>query len=108
MKPLYERYVELKNKKAVLNGFTDYGDQWRQKYDTTTFEEEILDMYKPMQSFYEQLHAYVRRKLYEVYGEEVRFIIVVPTMYRLGILLSISSEMILIGNTVDYVKMKDA
>ena len=75
MKPLYERYVELKNKKAVLNGFTDYGDQWRQKYDTTTFEEEILDMYKPMQSFYEQLHAYVRRKLYEVYGEEVRFII---------------------------------
>ena len=75
MKPLYERYVELKNKKAVLNGFTDYGDQWRQKYDTTTFEEEILDMYKPMQSFYEQLHAYVRRKLYEVYGEEVHFII---------------------------------
>ena len=30
-------------------------------------------MYKPMKSFYEQLHAYVRRKLYEVYGEEVRF-----------------------------------
>lgn len=104
MKPLYERYVELKNKKAVLNGFTDYGDQWRQKYDTTTFEEEILDMYKPMQSFYEQLHAYVRRKLYEVYGEEVRFIICSVANNS----LSISSKIIRIGNTVDDVKTEDA
>ena len=38
IKPLYTRYVQLKNKLAVLNGFQDYGDQWRSKYETENFE----------------------------------------------------------------------
>ena len=42
LKPKYKRYVELKNKRAVLNGYNDYGDQWRQKYDTLTFEAQCL------------------------------------------------------------------
>ena len=63
--------MELKNKRAILNGYTDYGDQWRQKYDTKTFEEDVLDLYAEMEPLYKQLHAYVRRKLYELYGGEV-------------------------------------
>merc|ERR1712223_1105148 len=43
-KPKYERYVELKNKKAKLNGYSDLGDQWRQKYDSLTFEEGMLNL----------------------------------------------------------------
>ena len=31
LRPLYLRYVELSNKQAQLNGFADYGDQWRQR-----------------------------------------------------------------------------
>ena len=44
LKPKYKRYVELKNKRAVLNGYNDYGDQWRQKYDTLTFEAQCLKL----------------------------------------------------------------
>jgi hypothetical protein len=29
IKPKYERYVELNNKKAVRNNYTDYGHAWR-------------------------------------------------------------------------------
>ena len=71
LKPKYKRYVELKNKRAVLNGYTDYGDQWRQKYDTLTFEDEILNLFAEMKDFYADLHAYVRRKLYDIYGGEI-------------------------------------
>ena len=71
MKPLYKRYVELKNKRAVLNGYDDCGDQWRQKYDSLTFEDEMLAMYAEMKDFYADLHAFVRRKLYDIYGPEV-------------------------------------
>ncbi len=71
IKPNYKRYVELKNKRAQLNGYTDLGDQWRQKYDTLTFEEEILNLYAQLEDFYKQLHAYVRGRLHQVYGGEV-------------------------------------
>lgn len=71
MKPKYQRYVELKNKRARLNGYADAGDGWRQKYDTTTLEDDVLSLYSQLEDFYKQLHAYVRRKLFDLYGEEV-------------------------------------
>ena len=71
IKPKYKRYVDLNNKRAKLNGYSDYGDQWRQKYDSTTFEETVIELYSEMEPLYKQLHAYVRRKLFEVYGKEV-------------------------------------
>ena len=30
-KPLYTKYVELKNKQAVLNDHDDLGDEWRDR-----------------------------------------------------------------------------
>ena len=45
----------------MLNGYTDLGDQWRQKYDSLTFEDEVLNLYADMEGLYKQLHAYVRR-----------------------------------------------
>lgn len=71
MKPLYERYVHLKNKKARLNGYDDYGDQWRSRYEVDGFEQMMLDLYAEVEPLYKELHAYVRRKLYEVYGEVI-------------------------------------
>merc|ERR1711936_215646 len=70
IKPLYARYVELKNKLAVLNGFTDLGDQWRARYETLDFESDVLDLYSQLEPLYKELHAYIRRKLYDVYGPE--------------------------------------
>lgn len=70
LRPLYLRYVELKNKEAQLNGFADYGDQWRQKYETTELETIVKDLYAQVEPLYKQLHAYIRRKLYDTYGPD--------------------------------------
>lgn len=70
IKPLYERYVELKNKLSVLNGFTDLGDEWRSRYETDDFEQDVMDLYAQLEPLYKELHAYMRRKLYDVYGPE--------------------------------------
>ena len=59
-KPLYERYTELKNKKAVLNGHDDLGDEWRDRYETDSFADDVKELYKELEPMYKQLHAYVR------------------------------------------------
>jgi len=71
LKTLYQQYVELKNKLAQVNGYTDYGDELRQKYETTTFESDVQELYEEMKPLYLELHAYIRRKLYETYGPDV-------------------------------------
>ena len=65
-RPLYIRYAELKNKLAQLNGFNDLGDEWRSKYETDDFESDVLELYDQLQPLYLELHAYIRRKLFEV------------------------------------------
>ena len=67
-KPLYERFIELKNAQSVLNGYADLGDEWRKRYETDSFEQDMEDIYRQMEPFYKELHAYVRRKLYDMYG----------------------------------------
>uniref|UniRef100_A0A8C3KJA8 Angiotensin-converting enzyme n=1 Tax=Calidris pygmaea TaxID=425635 RepID=A0A8C3KJA8_9CHAR len=66
----YKRYVELSNKAAVLNGYTDNGAYWRSLYETPTFEEDLERLYLQLQPLYLNLHAYVRRALYKTYGAE--------------------------------------
>ena len=71
IRPLYVKYVDLKNRQARLNGYSDYGDQWRQKYETKELESQVRELYRQLEPLYRQLHAYVRRRLYETYGAEV-------------------------------------
>ncbi|KAM8988729.1 angiotensin-converting enzyme [Ara ararauna] len=66
----YKRYVELSNKAAVLNGYSDNGAFWRSLYETSTFEEDLERLYLQLQPLYLNLHAYVRRALYRKYGKE--------------------------------------
>lgn len=70
LRPLYLRYVELSNKQAQLNGYADYGDQWRQRYETTELESIVQNLYAQVEPLYKQLHAYVRRQLYNTYGAD--------------------------------------
>ncbi|KAL1265889.1 hypothetical protein QQF64_003916 [Cirrhinus molitorella] len=77
MRPLYERYVDLKNEAAKLNNYEDHGDYWRGDYET--FDEPIYSysrdqviedarrVYQEILPLYKELHAYVRAKLQEVY-----------------------------------------
>jgi len=71
IRPLYLRYVALKNKLARMNGFSDLGDQWRGRYETTDFEGQMMALYDQMEPLYKELHAYIRRKLHDKYGGDV-------------------------------------
>lgn len=82
MRPLYEEYVDLKNEAATRNGFKDYGDYWRYNYET--FEDDpkykytrdelmadVRSLYQEIMPLYKELHAYVRAKLIEEYGNVI-------------------------------------
>ncbi|XP_054707050.1 angiotensin-converting enzyme-like [Uloborus diversus] len=73
MKDKFLRYVELSNEAAVLNGFEDAGEMWREAYESETFQDEVEDLWKTIEPFYKQLHAYVRRKLIRQYpGADIK------------------------------------
>ncbi|KFQ88824.1 Angiotensin-converting enzyme 2 [Phoenicopterus ruber ruber] len=81
MRPLYEEYVELKNEVAKLNSYSDYGDYWRANYEAEYPEEykysrdqlikDVEKTFEQIKPLYQQLHAYVRHRLEEVYGPKL-------------------------------------
>lgn len=50
------------------SGFADTGAEWRSWYETPTFEEDLEKIYKTIEPLYHNLHAFVRRQLYNLYG----------------------------------------
>lgn len=64
----YQRYVELKNLAAQANDQPDNGAYWRSWYEVDNLEEMAEELYNQLTPLYNNLHAYVRRKLYNVYG----------------------------------------
>jgi peptidyl-dipeptidase A len=73
IKPLYQRYVQLGNKGAKELGFADMGAMWRSKYDLPpdAFTAEMDRLWDQVRPLYLSLHAYVRAKLREKYGNAV-------------------------------------
>jgi peptidyl-dipeptidase A len=73
IRPLFRRYVELGNKGARELGFRDTGAMWRSKYDMPpeAFPAEMDRLWNQVRPLYLSLHAYVRAKLREKYGEVV-------------------------------------
>lgn len=73
MKKDYVRYVELANKGARELGFSDTGAMWRAKYDMPpdAFSAELDRLWEQVRPLYVSLHAYVRMKLHERYGDAV-------------------------------------
>jgi peptidyl-dipeptidase A len=69
----YVRFVELSNKGARELGFKDTGAMWRSKYDMTpeAFAAELDRLWEQVRPLYVSLHAYVRWKLRENYGDVV-------------------------------------
>lgn len=53
---------------ASLAGFSDTGSYWRSWYDSASFEDDLENIYKQLEPLYLNLHAFVRRKLYDHYG----------------------------------------
>jgi len=73
MKKDFARYVELANKGARELGFADTGSMWRSKYDMppADFAKELDRLWEQVRPLYVSLHAYVRWKLREKYGDAV-------------------------------------
>jgi len=73
MRKDYERFVELSNKGAKELGFADTGAMWRAKYDMApdAFTSELDRLWDQVRPLYLKLHAYVRVKLREKYGDVV-------------------------------------
>ena len=69
----FVRYVELANKGARELGFADTGAMWRAKYDMPpdAFVKEVDRLWEQVKPLYLSLHAYVRWKLREKYGDAV-------------------------------------
>nr|XP_057917210.1 angiotensin-converting enzyme isoform X2 [Doryrhamphus excisus] len=68
LKKHYPRFVQLSNKASQADGFKDTGDDWRSWYETDNFQDVIEELYKTIEPLYQNLHAYVRRQLYNQYG----------------------------------------
>src|SRR5436190_8338700 len=73
MKKDYARFVELSNKGAREIGFADTGAMWRSKYDMAPdeFTKELDRLWDQVRPLYLKLHAYVRLKLRDKYGDLV-------------------------------------
>ncbi len=73
MRKDYVRFVELSNKGAQQLGFKDTGAMWRSKYDMPPddFSRELDRLWDQVRPLYLSLHAYVRSKLREKYGDLV-------------------------------------
>jgi peptidyl-dipeptidase A len=73
MRKDYTRFVELSNKGAREIGFPDTGAMWRSKYDMPPddYAKELDRLWTQVRPLYLKLHAYVRLKLREQYGDVV-------------------------------------
>jgi peptidyl-dipeptidase A len=73
MRPDFVRYVALSNKGAQQLGFKDAGAMWRSKYDMPpdAFARELDRLWEQVRPLYVSLHAYVRSRLREKYGDLV-------------------------------------
>ncbi len=69
----FTRFVDLSNKGARELGFKDTGAMWRAKYDMSPddFAKELDRLWDQVRPLYNSLHAYVRWKLREKYGDIV-------------------------------------
>ncbi|VDL69634.1 unnamed protein product [Nippostrongylus brasiliensis] len=75
-KPVYQKLINLTNKGAKANGFTDGGAMWRSAFDLSTknkppvfdLQEQIETIYQKIEPLYKQLHSYMRRQIAGIYN----------------------------------------
>jgi peptidyl-dipeptidase A len=72
MRQRYMRFIELRNKGAQELGFKDMGAMWRSNYDMSPeqFSSEVERLWNDVRPLYESLHAYVRSRLIQKYGNQ--------------------------------------
>uniref|UniRef100_A0A182R0V2 Angiotensin-converting enzyme n=1 Tax=Anopheles farauti TaxID=69004 RepID=A0A182R0V2_9DIPT len=71
MRADYKDYVQLVNEAAKLNGYDDYGALWRSKYDDPKLRETLDRLWSEVEPLYDELHSYVRYRLFDLYGDRM-------------------------------------
>ncbi|TMS36533.1 hypothetical protein L596_003676 [Steinernema carpocapsae] len=74
----YERLMELTNKAAKLNGFSNGREMWLSPYELSSRSspakldilKSVEKVYEQIQPFYQQIHAYMRRQLTAVFNDK--------------------------------------
>ena len=69
MRSIYAKTVEINNNGARENGYKDLSERWIEDYEDDEFEKKFDDLFNEIKPLYQQLHAYVRRKLNGFYGK---------------------------------------
>ncbi|XP_066978847.1 angiotensin-converting enzyme-like [Macrobrachium rosenbergii] len=67
----FKKFVNLSNKAARYNGFLNMADMNIMPYEDITFRDDLAEAWKQIKPLYEQLHAYTRRKLRQIYGSDI-------------------------------------
>jgi peptidyl-dipeptidase A len=69
----YAEFVQFGNKGAREQGYKDLGALWRSNYDMPPdqFATEVERLWQQVKPLYDSLHAYVRTRLHEKYGNLV-------------------------------------
>jgi len=71
MKDLFPQSVDLNNEAATDSGYDDLSEYWLEDYEEgTDFEDKMGTLLEEIRPLYEQIHAYVRRKLNDKYGDK--------------------------------------
>lgn len=63
--------MKLSNEGAKEHDYHDVGEYQRHQYEDPNFEKDIDDLWVKIEPIYKQLHAYVRYKLHQQYGDRV-------------------------------------
>lgn len=71
MREDYKQYVDYVNEAAALNGYSDYGELWRARYDDSDLRGTLERLWKEVEPLYNELHTYVRYKLLDLYGDHM-------------------------------------
>ena len=71
MRDTYTRFVDLKNKGARENGYTDRGQAWRLRYEVDNLRAIVEKLWNDLRPLYLEMHAYVRYKLSKKYPKKV-------------------------------------
>jgi peptidyl-dipeptidase A len=70
MRNIFTGVVDIQNKGAVFSGYKDLSERWLEDFEDEDFEAVMDGLFAEIKPLYEQLHAYVRRKLAGVYGSK--------------------------------------
>uniref|UniRef100_A0A1A9WU14 Angiotensin-converting enzyme n=1 Tax=Glossina brevipalpis TaxID=37001 RepID=A0A1A9WU14_9MUSC len=71
MRKQFTRYVELTRTAAKLNNYNSYAEYWEHFYEDPDFEKNVHAVYKAILPLYQQIHGYVRFRLFQHYGPDV-------------------------------------